>query len=103
MYGKKKEKSKYSGCLIILMAIMSAICFSVTAGNNNRKLDPNDPNDAKVMYQQMAQLERQITTQATQGFGSSLEMKENVDFVLTPALLMQEAISDEIIITYPTE
>ena len=102
MYGNKKEKSKYSGCLIILMAIVSAMCFSITAGNN-RKLDPNDPNDAKVMRQQMAQIERQITTQATQGFGSSLEMKENVDFVLTAALLMQEVLSDEILITYPTE
>ena len=84
------------------MAIVSAMCFSITAGNN-RKLDPNDPNDAKVMRQQMAQIERQITTQATQGFGSSLEMKENVDFVLTAALLMQEVLSDEILITYPTE
>jgi len=33
----------------------------------------------------------------------SLECKENVDFLLTPALLMQEAISDDIILTYPSE
>jgi hypothetical protein len=32
-----------------------------------------------------------------------LEMKEHVDFLLTPALLVQEAISEDIIITYPTE
>lgn len=40
------------------------------------------------------------------GFGPfqpSLEMKENVDFLLTPALLVQEAICDDIVITYPTE
>ena len=36
-------------------------------------------------------------------FESSLIMKENVDFLLTPALLVQEAISDHIIITYPSE
>jgi hypothetical protein len=30
-------------------------------------------------------------------------MKEHVDFLLTPALLVQEAISEDIIITYPTE
>ena len=36
-------------------------------------------------------------------FKPSLAMKENADFLLTPALLVQEAISDDIIITYPTE
>ncbi len=36
-------------------------------------------------------------------FRSSLEMKENADFFLTPALLVQEAICEDIIITYPTE
>lgn len=33
----------------------------------------------------------------------SVDMKESVDFLLTPALLVQEAISDEIMITYPTQ
>jgi hypothetical protein len=37
------------------------------------------------------------------GFGPSLEMRENVDFLLTPALLVQEAISTDIIPTYPCE
>jgi hypothetical protein len=36
-------------------------------------------------------------------FQPSLEMKENTDFFLTPALLVQEAISEDVIITYPTE
>ena len=36
-------------------------------------------------------------------FQPSLEMKENVDFLLTPALLVQEAICDDVVITYPTE
>ena len=34
---------------------------------------------------------------------SSLEMKENVDFLLSPALLIQEVLSDDIITTYPSE
>ena len=33
----------------------------------------------------------------------SLKMKENVDFFLTPALLVQECISENVIITYPGE
>jgi hypothetical protein len=36
-------------------------------------------------------------------FQSSLEMKENVDFLISPALLVQEAISENVIITYPSE
>lgn len=40
---------------------------------------------------------------ATVNFMPSLEMKENVDFLLTPVFLVQEAISDDIIITYPSE
>ena len=40
---------------------------------------------------------------ATSASAPSLEMRENVDFLLTPALLVQQAISDDVIITYPEE
>ena len=40
---------------------------------------------------------------STGNFQSSLEMKENVDFLLTPALLVQEIISEDVVITYPSE
>jgi hypothetical protein len=33
----------------------------------------------------------------------SLAVRENVDFVLTPALLVQEAVSDGVVLTYPEE
>ncbi|MBW2149733.1 MAG: hypothetical protein JRI22_22290 [Deltaproteobacteria bacterium] len=36
-------------------------------------------------------------------FQASLEMKESADFLLTPAILVQEAICDDIVNTYPTE
>ena len=36
-------------------------------------------------------------------FQASLEMKENADFLLTPAILVQEAISEDVVITYPSE
>lgn len=36
-------------------------------------------------------------------FDASLEMRENADFLLTPALLIQEAISEGIVVTYPSE
>jgi hypothetical protein len=33
----------------------------------------------------------------------SLEVREQIDFLLTPALLVQEAVSDDVILTYPEE
>jgi hypothetical protein len=33
----------------------------------------------------------------------SLEMRENVDFLLTPAIIVQECISDDVIVVYPDE
>jgi hypothetical protein len=33
----------------------------------------------------------------------SLSKRENVDFILTPALLVQEAVSDGVVLTYPEE
>ena len=36
-------------------------------------------------------------------FQPSLEMKESADFIVTPAVLVQESISDSVIPTYPTE
>lgn len=50
----------------------------------------------------------QITRQAVSAvahssFGPSLEMKENADFLLTPALLVQQAVSPDTVITYPSE
>ena len=34
---------------------------------------------------------------------TSLEVREQVDFLLTPALLVQEAVSDGVVLTYPEE
>ena len=33
----------------------------------------------------------------------SFEMRENVDFLLTPGILVQECMSDDVILTYPEE
>jgi hypothetical protein len=33
----------------------------------------------------------------------SLEMRENVDFLLSPAILVQECITDDVIVVYPDE
>lgn len=33
----------------------------------------------------------------------SMAAREQVDFLLTPALLVQEAVSDDVVLTYPEE
>jgi outer membrane PBP1 activator LpoA protein len=92
-----------AGCIIILAGVLIAACFSFSSGNANMPAS-QDPNEMIKKYmQKMAQLDRQITSAATQTITPSLEKKEAVDYVLTPALLMQEAMSDDIVVTYPTE
>jgi hypothetical protein len=41
--------------------------------------------------------------QVSEGFSASLNARESADFILTPALLVQDAISDDAIPTYPSE
>jgi len=36
-------------------------------------------------------------------FKPSLEMKECTDFLLTPALIVQEILSENVVVTYPSE
>lgn len=71
--------------------------------------DSQRPRLPKTRSIPVPQAEKQrIARGLASGFGlgafqPSLEMKENTDFFLTPALLVQEAVSEDVIITYPTE
>jgi hypothetical protein len=82
-----------------LIPIFLCIRFSSTASASAK--DPNDPAGLRARAEAAA-LQAAIRA-ATTNFAPSLEMKENVDFLLTPALLVQEAMSDDLIITYPSE
>ncbi len=91
------------GYLIVLTGIVLAIFFSLASGNHGLS-NVNDPNVyTSLVAQKKTAVERQILTSVTQVFQPSLETKENMDFLLTPALLMQEAMSQDTVITYPTE
>lgn len=41
--------------------------------------------------------------QSLENFDASLRMKEEVDFLLTPALLVQEVLQGGVVVTYPME
>ena len=100
------DKRKY---LLQLVALLCLMCFCLSCSTNvsqnitdsNIASEHNAVTDADQRAQDAAM--RSATKSATGGFRPSLEMKENADFLLTPALLMQEVLSDEIITTYPSE
>ena len=107
----------YLSWLVVFAAALSLISPSISCRDadsvltpatdvsvNAEPKGPADPNGLTGTEQRARSAAlRAATRTATGGFSPSLEMKENVDFLLTPALLVQEAISEGVIITYPSE
>ncbi len=91
------------GPVRVLVAVVLLMLLTQVLGDNRR---PRPSRSRRVPVPE-AQKER-IAGRLAAGYGlgpfqPSLEMKENADFLLTPVLLVQEAICDDIVITYPTE
>ncbi|MFX0209019.1 MAG: hypothetical protein ACFFDT_23750 [Candidatus Hodarchaeota archaeon] len=87
----------------VLAALTLLLCFRQTPCNSHAANAQNQNTTARVMNQRKAEHKKILSRFPIGNFQISLEMKENVDFLLTPAILMQDAISDDIVITYPTE
>jgi len=105
---EKNEGSKQNYLLrLVVLLCLICLCLNCSTVVPPPVTDPNtasDPNAVTSAEQRARDAAlRSATRSATGGFRPSLEMKENVDFLLTPALLMQETLSDEIITTYPSE
>ena len=95
-----KRMGRHCAGRVAVLAVLLLICLlsgSHAAAPGNREAG----NDLEA--QAKAAALRAATNAATMGFAPSLEMKENADFLLTPALLVQEALSDDVIVTYPSE
>jgi len=89
--------------LSVLIVLMMAMCFLHTSGGAANR-NSNDLNSFAVLTAPAKQpVRRQILKAATTAFAPSLEMKENVGFLLTPALLVQEILSEDVVVTYPCE
>jgi len=94
--------------MILVFAVANIALWFWTAGSyvdrsvpdNNRRVDiPNIEKD-RGQYGILGDIDSGMLS----GLSSpSLQMKENVDFFLTPALLVQESISENVIISYPGE
>lgn len=98
-----RRKRKRLLWLAALLGALVPMCLSLRSSRSASPLakDPNIPADLRARAEAAAL--QAATRAATTNFTPSLEMKENVDFLLTPALLVQEAMSDDLIITYPSE
>lgn len=89
--------------IVVLVGIVLVECFTIAAGISSATC-AKDLNDSEsILDRTDPSTRRQIRYAAMQVFEPSLEMKENVDFLLTPALLVQQVISEDVVITYPSE
>jgi hypothetical protein len=89
--------------LSILLGLLGTIGFLHATGGAAHR-GGQDPNGFAALVAPASEpVRRQILDAAMTAFAPSLEMKENVGFLLTPALLVQEIISDDVIVTYHCE
>ncbi len=96
-----KNLSRFSWCPLLMIALL--LMLRAVEGRNTPK-SSDLPDSTSPQEVQKAAMARQLAFQhSMDNFEPSLEMKEHADFLLTPALLVQEAISEDVIMTYPTE
>ena len=85
----------------------AALCLGVGASvdSNGAKASGAAPQSRGPVKPGLdASVERQLALQVSPFMSDlSLGRREKVDFLLTPALLVQEAISDHVVLTYPEE
>jgi hypothetical protein len=95
-------RSVFPASLIIgSITLFVGVTLSSDAPRSTPVSEPNVILPSKS--ESMTEVDRKILSAATQHVRPSLEMKENVDFLLTPALLVQEAASRGNVTTYPSE
>jgi hypothetical protein len=91
----------HSSPFIGLIAAILSVCLCLAWSDASQHVGP--PAAPTELPGGLEDLGRQIIEASTQAFRPSLEMRENVDFLLTPALLVQEAMSQDVLTTYPWE
>ncbi|MBN1508224.1 MAG: hypothetical protein JW955_15350 [Sedimentisphaerales bacterium] len=96
--------SGLSGYLLLILCAVGLLMIGTQVSGVG-----NGVSGTELRGSHQAQILRESASQEIAGqpllanFNLSLETKENADFLLTPALLVQEALRDDTVITYPTE
>ncbi len=105
--GRPNRISSYPLFAVVsLLVVLSSLPFLPRAASQNDQQVPTCE-QAEAGARQDAR-DRAIgkdiaSPYAIEKFRPSLEMKEKMDFLLTPVFLVQEAISDGVVLVYPEE
>ena len=92
-----------TGYARVVVTVLLLVLLTQVMGDN-QQIGPVRSSKARVPEAEKQRIAGRLASGYGMGsFRPSLEMKENADFFLTPALLVQEAICEDIIITYSTE
>jgi hypothetical protein len=92
-------------CLSVLIWGAVGLLLLLPKGAANERKSSTERMDTTALLQQHIEARaRDVGADYVIGnFRPSLEMREKVDFLLTPALLIQETLSENIVTTYPEE
>jgi hypothetical protein len=105
---KEKEmiSERASGTRSVLLALVMSVLpvlGASTAGDLDKRTSPGFDARLETAAKGKAEIMRQAFRVNYRMADRSLAVREQVDFLLTPALLVQEAISDDVVLTYPEE
>ena len=91
--------------VLLVVSIPLWLSCRATETRNVARSAPAEPNASasEKAATKRDPVARRAATSVAVGFKPSLEMKENVDFLLTPALIVQQAVSGDGAIIYPSE
>jgi hypothetical protein len=107
----KKLKIRYVILLLVSVTIFEVAVWNIgglfESGHHDNNFTGQE-NNGVATYEQLVVNDPFFAEDVASGklswmSDSSLEMRENVDFLLTPAILVQECISEDVIIVYPED
>jgi hypothetical protein len=102
-YVKEMKMCRTFYSIVVLLVLVALSCLILRFLHNPAMSAVAHGSSAGVRDQREVDDRRLLSTHLSITFEASLEMRENVDFLLTPVLLVQEALSEDIVITYPSE
>jgi hypothetical protein len=90
---------------VTVLASAAFVCLaSIIGGEEPVVPDRSVALSSRSPTQELQEIARTLaSSKVSEFFAVSLNAREAADFLLTPAILTQEAISDGVLLTYPSE
>ena len=101
--GKNIKRFIKLQAVVLVIVVLFVLSFEHAPASNSVPAPNRSRTNPRIRSGQGLESLKKSLRGSTGNFQTSLEMKENVDFLLTPALLVQEIISEDVVITYPSE